>query len=119
MTSTNTRRGWLRLASVSLFAAAFGISSAATAHAVDNNQGQGAFLACYKEMISHAPHDPPTQDDADSATHDCCLNTGGSWSTSDYHHGFCIWPPTDSDSGRTPRPGAIIVTHPDLGRLAY
>jgi hypothetical protein len=119
MTRTGNHRRWLRITSAALFAATLGISSAATANAVNDNEGQGAFLACYKEAISHAPHDPPTQEDADIATHDCCLGTGGAWSTNDYHHGFCIWPPTDSESGGRPTPGTRVAVHPDPGRLAY
>ena len=118
MTRTNVRTHWLQFATTALVVATVTLGSASTASATTKELGQDGFLDCYKEMISHAPHDPPTQDDADIATHDCCLNTGGSWSTNDYHHGFCIWPPTDSDSGRAPRPGAI-ARNPDLGRLAY
>ncbi|MGX9674002.1 hypothetical protein [Mycobacterium sp. HM-7] len=107
--NNNTHARKLSLAAVALMIATLGLGTAATAGAVDNNQGEGGFLACYKEMISHAPHDPPTQEDADIATHDCCLNTGGSWSSSDYHHGFCIWPPADSQSGQHPKPGTRLI----------
>jgi hypothetical protein len=122
MTSNDTRRPWLRIASVSLFAAAFGISSAATANAVqpyNGEQGQGAYVSCFQELITHQPHDPPTQADSDGAMFDCCIITGGTWSSNDWRHGFCSWPATASGSGRKPGPGAIIATHPDPGRLAY
>lgn len=104
MPHNNTHARKLPLMAVALLIATLGLGTAATAGAVDNNQGEGGFLTCYKEMISHAPHDPPTQDDADVATHDCCINTGGTWSTGDYHHGFCIWPPADSQSGHQTKP---------------
>jgi len=89
--------------------------TAATASATkpyNGEQGQGAFLSCCQELISHAPHDPPTQEDADESTFDCCIITGGSWSSNDYHQGFCSWPATDSRTGRVPLPGTAVIPHP-------
>lgn len=116
MTRNNTYGRWLQIASISLAVATVGLGTAVTAHATkpyNGEQGEGAFASCYQEAISHAPHNPPTQADADDATFDCCVITGGTWSSNDYHHGgFCMYPPADSGSGRAPLPGSVVVAHP-------